>query len=163
LLIYESGAGPNCFTAGQAITVGYNLRMVSPTAGSFSASSPTFDVFDSAGANGLVIQASAADGFSGNNHLETVVSISILRAGIAASGDFAQTSACGAVAPGATCVVQVTFTPSALGARAGSLTINDNAPGNPHTVALNGSGTAGAAPAIAALVPSRGPAGAAGL
>src|SRR5437763_11284025 len=84
-------------------------------------------------------------------------------AGVSVSGDFAQTSACSAVAPGASCVVQVTFTPTALGARAGSLNINDNAPGNPHTVSLSGSGTAGAAPAITSLAPGRSPAGAAGL
>ena len=58
------------------------------------------------------------------------------------TGDFAQSNACGSpVAPGASCTVQVTFTPTALGNRTGVLTITDNAPGSPHTVALSGQGT----------------------
>jgi Abnormal spindle-like microcephaly-assoc'd, ASPM-SPD-2-Hydin len=58
------------------------------------------------------------------------------------SGDFAQSNACGSpVIPGTNCVVQVTFTPAALGNRTGVLTITDNAAGSPHTVALSGQGT----------------------
>jgi hypothetical protein len=58
------------------------------------------------------------------------------------SGDFAQSNACGSpVIPGTNCVVQVTFTPTALGNRTGVLTITDNAAGSPHTVALTGQGT----------------------
>jgi len=58
------------------------------------------------------------------------------------TGDFAQSNACGSpVAPGTSCTVQVTFTPTALGNRTGVLTITDNAPGSPHTVALSGQGT----------------------
>jgi len=68
---------------------------------------------------------------------------------IAASGDFAETStgatACpispATLAAGANCKISVTFTPTALGARAGTLTITDNAAGNPHTVPLTGTGT----------------------
>jgi hypothetical protein len=60
---------------------------------------------------------------------------------IAASGDFAQTNTCGSsVAAGANCTINVTFTPTATGSRAGTLTITDNAPGSPHTIALNGTG-----------------------
>src|SRR4029077_7165087 len=58
---------------------------------------------------------------------------------IGISGDFAQKNQCGSsLAAGASCSVTVTFTPSAGGARGGALTINDNAPGSPHTVALSG-------------------------
>ena len=68
---------------------------------------------------------------------------------ITASGDFAETStgatACpispATLAAGANCVISVTFTPTALGARAGTLTITDNANGSPHTVPLTGTGT----------------------
>lgn len=57
-------------------------------------------------------------------------------------GDFAQSNACGSpVIPGTNCIVQVTFTPAALGNRTGVLTITDNAAGSPHTVALSGQGT----------------------
>ena len=55
--------------------------------------------------------------------------------------DFARTTTCGAtLAAGATCIVSVTFSPSATGARNAAVTINDDAPGNPHSVALTGTG-----------------------
>jgi hypothetical protein len=58
------------------------------------------------------------------------------------SGDFAQSNACGSpVVPGGNCTVRATFTPTALGNRTGVLTVTDNAPGSPHTVALSGQGT----------------------
>jgi hypothetical protein len=68
---------------------------------------------------------------------------------IATSGDFAETStgagACpispATLAAGANCTINVTFTPTVLGARAGNLTITDNAAGSPHTVPLTGTGT----------------------
>lgn len=46
---------------------------------------------------------------------------------IAASGDFAQTNACGVLlAAGASCAIQITFTPTIQGAESGSLTITSN-------------------------------------
>jgi hypothetical protein len=60
---------------------------------------------------------------------------------ITPSGDFADVSNCGTVvAPGASCGVSVTFTPTAAGARTGSLAFVDDATGSPHTVTLNGTG-----------------------
>jgi len=59
------------------------------------------------------------------------------------SGDFSLVSAnaCAPpVAPGGSCTVQVTFTPTATGSRTGSLTIMDNAPGSPQSVSLSGTG-----------------------
>src|SRR5438067_271137 len=68
--------------------------------------------------------------------------------GIAAIGDFAQTTTCGAsLAAGANCAVTVTFTPTATGARTGAVTFTDNAAGSPHTVTLSGAGTAAPTPA----------------
>jgi uncharacterized repeat protein (TIGR01451 family) len=46
------------------------------------------------------------------------------------------------VAPGASCKFEVTFTPSAAGARSASLSITDNAGDSPQTVALTGAGGA---------------------
>jgi hypothetical protein len=62
---------------------------------------------------------------------------------ITINGDFAITSkTCGTtVAPGSSCNVSVTFTPTLIGVRTGTLTFNDNAPTNPQTVALTGTGT----------------------
>jgi hypothetical protein len=62
---------------------------------------------------------------------------------IATSGDFSQSNTCGnSVAPGASCAITVSFTPTRAGTRTGTLTINDNAPGSPQTVSLSGTGTA---------------------
>jgi len=44
------------------------------------------------------------------------------------------------VAPGGTCTISVTFTPGAVGARGGTLTVTDNAAGSPRTVTLLGTG-----------------------
>jgi hypothetical protein len=61
---------------------------------------------------------------------------------VAATGDFAVgANACGSsLAAGASCTVQVSFTPTAGGARTGSLTFADNAAGSPQSVALSGMG-----------------------
>ena len=68
----------------------------------------------------------------------------------AASGDFAATStgasACptspATLAAGANCTINVTFTPTASGARTGSLSVTDNAGGSPQIMTLSGNGTA---------------------
>ena len=63
-------------------------------------------------------------------------------ASIVASGDFSQTNTCGtSLAVGASCTISVTFTPAQIGTRTGTVSITDNAPGSPQTVALNGVGT----------------------
>jgi len=60
---------------------------------------------------------------------------------IAASGDFAETNTCGnSLASGANCTISITFTPTAVGTRAGSITINDTASGSPQIVQLTGEG-----------------------
>ena len=57
------------------------------------------------------------------------------------SANFAQSNTCGSsVAPGGTCVITTTFTPSAAGGASAAVTIADNAPGTPHTIALAGTG-----------------------
>jgi hypothetical protein len=57
------------------------------------------------------------------------------------AGDFSQANNCGSsVAVGASCIIQVTFTPQASGARSTSLAISDNAAGSPHSAALSGTG-----------------------
>ena len=60
------------------------------------------------------------------------------------SGDFAiapGSNTCGAVlAVLSACTLQVVFVPTAAGPRAGTLTVADNAPNSPQTLALNGAG-----------------------
>jgi hypothetical protein len=75
--------------------------------------------------------------------------ITLLNSGIAvlsaisitASGDFAQANNCGtSQAAGASCTLNVVFTPTAVGSRTGSVSISSNAPGSPHSVGLSGTG-----------------------
>src|SRR5262249_52788351 len=57
------------------------------------------------------------------------------------SGDFAQSNTCGSsVAAGSSCMIGVTFTPTAAGNRSASVTITDNAAESPQTVILTGNG-----------------------
>jgi hypothetical protein len=65
----------------------------------------------------------------------------LMISGIAVDSDFAQTNNCTAeVAAGLSCTISVTFTPTADGTRTGHLTVTDNAPDSPQSVALTGSG-----------------------
>lgn len=60
--------------------------------------------------------------------------------GVSVSGDFAQTNNCSAVAAGGSCTVNVTFKPTASGARTGTLTLTSNANNSPTAIALSGNG-----------------------
>ena len=57
------------------------------------------------------------------------------------TGDFDANHTCGSsLGVGANCTVSVTFTPTAEGTRNGSVIIDDDASGSPHTISLSGSG-----------------------
>jgi hypothetical protein len=75
-------------------------------------------------------------------------SAALMFTSIKASGDFAETDTCANGIPVKTvntpinfCTIFVTFTPTASGARAGAITISDNAPASPQAVTLSGEGT----------------------
>src|SRR6185312_16300286 len=61
---------------------------------------------------------------------------------IATAGDFTQTNNCGtSLAAGASCTVQVSFTPTVAGVRTGALVVNDDDPVSAQqTSALSGTG-----------------------
>jgi len=44
------------------------------------------------------------------------------------------------VAPGASCFIKVTFSPTQVGLRTGAVTITDNAADSPQTIPLKGTG-----------------------
>lgn len=68
--------------------------------------------------------------------------ISLAVSFISITGPFTQTNDCSAALnPGATCTVAVVFEPSMAGNATGALTIADNAPASPQTVALSGTAT----------------------
>jgi hypothetical protein len=55
------------------------------------------------------------------------------------SSDFTQTNNCGAsLAAGATCTLNVTFSPTSTGSRVASIAISGSQPGSPQTIALSG-------------------------
>jgi hypothetical protein len=62
---------------------------------------------------------------------------------ISASGDFSSTSACSTLAPGASCPVNVVFTPTATGSRTGTLSISGENGQPPVVVSLSGTGLTG--------------------
>jgi ASPM-SPD-2-Hydin domain-containing protein/centrosomal CEP192-like protein/HYDIN/CFA65/VesB family protein len=70
---------------------------------------------------------------------------SLSLASVTVTGNFAQTNNCGtSLAAGASCTVNVTFTPAAVGSPTGTLSFADNAPQSPQVVQLYGTGvTAG--------------------
>ena len=60
---------------------------------------------------------------------------------VAVSGDFAIASnTCGTVAAGSTCAVGITFTPTQVGSRTGTLKNTNNPFGSPETASLTGTG-----------------------
>jgi hypothetical protein len=87
----------------------------------------------------LVGTTSAARSITLTNYGTTALSIT----SIAVTANFGETDNCqgSSLASGATCTINVTFTPSGSGALAGTLSITDNDPGSPQTVTLTGTGT----------------------
>ena len=64
-------------------------------------------------------------------------------------GDFSQGNTCGAtLAASASCNINTSFTPLALGSRSAFISVADDAPGSPQTVPISGTGTSGSAPAV---------------
>jgi hypothetical protein len=70
---------------------------------------------------------------------------SLSLASVKVTGNFAQSNNCGTSLPaGASCTVSVTFTPTAVGSRSGTVSFADNAPQSPQVAHLYGTGvTAG--------------------
>ncbi|GAA3192420.1 choice-of-anchor D domain-containing protein [Dactylosporangium siamense] len=66
--------------------------------------------------------------------------------GVSVTGDYQQTNNCTSIAVNASCVVNVSFRPTASGTRTGTLTVTSNAQNSPTTVALSGTGAGGTTP-----------------
>ena len=74
--------------------------------------------------------------------LTNVGVVQVIVTNVTITGDFAiKKNACAkGVSPGATCNISITFTPTAKGARTGTLRIFDNAGNSPQVVSLTGTG-----------------------
>jgi hypothetical protein len=135
LLVNDNSAGSpqSASLAGTGLSSGPNA--------SFSSTSLTFGVFD-------VGVPSPPEALTLTNYGESALMIS----NIAASNNFGENNNCASsLAPLASCTINVTFTPSTSGNLAGTLTVSDNAPGNPQNIGLSGTGTT---PTEISLVPS---------
>src|SRR5207244_877496 len=92
-------------------------------------------------ASQTVSSTSAAQAVALQNGTSSALSITSIAFTGANSGDFAQTNNCGAsLAAGASCSIDVTFTPTAIGARSATLTVTDNASNTPQTASVTGTG-----------------------
>lgn len=93
----------------------------------------------------LITTSSAAQSVTLTNSGTAALTISSIAITGANIGDFAEANTCPAstanLAVGAKCTINVTFTPTASGNRAASVTIADNAIGSPQSVSLTGTGT----------------------
>jgi hypothetical protein len=87
-----------------------------------------------------------------NNTGSTLTSLSVSFTG-ANAGDFGQSNNCGtSLANSASCTINVTFTPGALGSRSAMLTVNDSA--GSQTSGLSGTGTDVTAPTTQITTPA---------
>ncbi len=123
-------------------TFNWSTRIVNfkfPTCGSSGGSvtlSPTSLNFG----NQTVGQPSAPQAVTLTNNQ----SVSLTITSITTSGDYSQTNNCGSsLNANSSCTINVVFTPTTTGTRTGTLTVNDNGPGNPQTASLTGVGTQG--------------------
>ena len=72
--------------------------------------------------------------------LRNVGNFAMTISGISASGDFSNLNSCATINPGITCNVFVTFTPTGVGPKTGTLTVTSSALGSPHAAPLSGTG-----------------------
>jgi hypothetical protein len=96
----------------------------------------------------LVGTTSASQSSTLKNTGTAAMTVSGIALAGANAGDFQQTNDCPpSLAVNATCTITVTFSPTAPGGRAASVSIADDAPGSPQAVTLGGNGTT-PAPAV---------------
>jgi probable HAF family extracellular repeat protein len=87
-------------------------------------------------------QSSAAKSLIITNIGSTTLTMNSVFITGANAGDFSQTNNCGSkLAPGAHCVVHVTFTPTAMGTRNGNAVLSDSDSTSPQLISLTGTGT----------------------
>jgi hypothetical protein len=80
--------------------------------------------------------------FTFSNEGTVALNISSIAFGGANPGDFSQTNNCpSSLAAGGHCVIQVTFTPTATGARSAELQVSDDAIPSPQQAGVGGTGT----------------------
>jgi hypothetical protein len=137
-----TGSRPGTLTITDNTSAG---NATAPLSGTGTAPAATLNPTSLAFGNQLINTSSTAQTIT----ITSSGAVSLIISSITISGDYSQTNTCGALpatlAPTASCVVSVTFKPTATGSRPGTLTITDNASAGNATAPLTGSGTAPAA------------------
>jgi chitodextrinase len=143
--VYSVALGPSQIQADMVTALGETVPIVSLSAASIDFGSQAVATTSSPRPITLTNSGTAS---------LTVSSVAVTGANAA---DFAQTNNCvGTLAAGASCTINVTFTPSVASARSATIAISDNAAGSPHTVTLAGTGTGfSITPVTAVLTPSQ--------
>ncbi len=98
----------------------------------------------------FALQAVGTTSAAQNVVLQNMGSSPLLISAITTTPDFSQTNNCGSSVAAGSCTLSVSFVPTTAGTRTGSITIQDDAAGSPHVIALTGIGSG---PAVT-LVPS---------
>jgi hypothetical protein len=92
--------------------------------------------------NEPVGETSSAETVTLTNQGTTVLSITAVNINGTNPADFAQTNNCGtSLGAGASCTINVTFTPTATGSRSAHVLVYDNGGGSPQITSLAGTGT----------------------
>ena len=123
------------FTATDLDNIAAYIATPNASSGTPAASaSPTSLAFG----NQSINTTSAANAITLSNTGTAALTIS----GITAPAGFSQSNNCvgSVVAAGTSCIINVTFTPTAVAMYSGNIAITDNATGSPHYVAVSGTG-----------------------
>jgi 6-phosphogluconolactonase (cycloisomerase 2 family) len=138
----DSVAGTITAAPGSPYAVASGLRAIVVTGypAQFAAPAVTFSPITFSFSGTLIGQSASIPITLTNSGFATLTINSISIAG-ANRADFSQANNCAAtLCAGASCTFNVTFTPQAVGERAASLNVTDNATGSPHIVVLSGEG-----------------------
>jgi hypothetical protein len=137
-------ANPTSINAGQSSTLTWS---------SAGATSCTGTNFNPSGTSGLATVSPSTTttygitctGAGGSASAQATVSVGPAsdQISVSVTGDFAQSSNCPSLAQGDSCLISVTFAPTAAGARSGTLTVADLTAGTKSTVSLSGTGASG--------------------
>ena len=80
-----------------------------------------------------------------SNYSGATITVNTISLTGANAGDFAQTNTCGtlpaALANGASCIINVTFSPTAQDLRTATVSVDDTGTGTPHTMSVSGIGS----------------------
>lgn len=133
-IIAANQSGDANYNAAMQVTQSITIGVATAPAVSFSPISLTFAAQNTG-------TSSSAQTTTLSNTGSAVLNIS----SIAASGDYARTTTCGAtLAAGASCTISITFAPTAADTRTGAVTVTSNAATSPSTISLSGTGNGGA-------------------